>query len=212
MIATKLKKLSILLLSVLSLTTFTTSCGGEGNVNIPGVKGPNLNILEDNLIVSMVLENVEIMAGGTYKVPKYKSSYIMFNPNLEGPGSVLSFTVSLDDLFDDDVKELDPKTLPGGRMIPGVAAGALPAVAFSVEKLKNVAFYVGPKIFGIWVPLPKMELYGFGWTSAYKIGSRRVGSVSLFGKDENGENSGFFLALSVKSAAERKLKKISEKY
>ncbi len=206
------KRLLVLFFTVVGLSTFTTSCGGEGNVSIPGVQGPNINILEDNLIVSMVMENVNLIGGATYKVPKYKNSYIMFNPNLEGPGAVLSFTVSLDDLFDDDVTELDPKTLPGGRMIPGVAAGALPAVAFSVEKLKNMAFYVGPKIFGIWVPLPKFDLYGFGWTQQYKVGSRRVGNISLFGKDANGENAGFFLALSVKSSQEKMLKRQAEKY
>ncbi|EQC47387.1 hypothetical protein [Bacteriovorax sp. Seq25_V] len=207
-----LKKKSLGVLTLLSLLFVSVSCGDSGNVSIPGVQGPNVNLLEDNLIVSMVLEDVEIMAGATYKVPKYKKSFLGLNPNLEGVGSVLTFTVSLDDIFSADVKELDPKTLPGGRMIPGVASGALPAVAFSVDSLKNMAFYVGPSIFGIWVPLPKFELYGFAWTKAFNVGEKRVGNVTLFGKDEEGNNSGFFLGLSVKSAYEKRLKSLSKKY
>ncbi|MFG1481439.1 hypothetical protein ABMA79_07480 [Halobacteriovorax sp. HFRX-2_2] len=206
-----LRKRLLTVVALLSFSFFSVSCG-EGNVDIPGVDGPNVNLLEDNVVVSMVLEDVSIMAGATYKVPKYKKSFIGLNPNLEGAGSVLTFTVSLDDIFSSDVNRLDPKTLPGGRMIPGVAAGALPAVAFTVEKVKNMAFYVGPKVFGIWVPLQNFNLYGFAWTKSFKAGDKRVGNISLFGQDENGENAGFFLALSVKSAYEKRLKKLSRKY
>lgn len=204
------KFVSVLVL--LGMTFFSISCG-SGNVTIPGVQGPNVNLLEDNIIISMVLEDVQLMAGATYKVPKYKKSFIGLNPNLEGPGTVLTFTVSLDDVFSSEVKELDPKTLPGGRMIPGVAAGALPAVAFTIEdKLKNAAFYVGPSIFGVFVPLPKFELYGFAWTKSFEAGGKRVGNISLFGKDQNGENSGFFIALSVKKAYEKKLKQRAKRF
>lgn len=206
----KSKLLSFITLAGLLLAS--ASCGDSGNVSIPGVQGPNVNLLEDNLIVSMVLEDVTLMAGATYKIPKYKKSYLGLNPNLEGVGAVLTFTVSLDDIFSSDVKELDPKTLPGGRMIPGVASGALPAVAFSVDSLKNMAFYVGPKIFGVWVPLNNFELYGFAWTKAFEVGGNRAGNITLFGKDENGENAGFFLGLSVKSAYEKRLKSLSKKY
>lgn len=200
-------------LTLLGLTFFSVSCG-EGNIVIPGVQGPNVNLLEDNIIVSMVLEDVTMMAGATYKVPKYNKSFVGLNPNLEGPGSVLTFTVSLDDIFSGDVQELDPKTLPGGRMIPGVASGALPAVAFTIkDKLKNTAFYVGPKVFGVWVPLPNFDLYGFAWTKAFKAGNKHVGNISLFGKDENGENAGFFLALSVsKSSQIKRLKRQAKRY
>lgn len=199
-------------LTLISMMVFSVSCGKAGDVSIPGVQGPNVSLLEDNLILSMVIEDMEIIAGATYKVPKYKSSFIGLNPNLEGAGAVLTFTVSLDDIFSAETKELDPKTLPGGRMIPGVAQGALPAVAFSVDSMKNMAFYVGPSIFGVWIPLPKFELYGFAWTKAFNVGDKRVGNITLFGKDENGENSGFFVGLSVKSAYEKRLKRLSEKY
>lgn len=207
-----LKNKFLKILTLTGLLIASVSCGNSGEVSIPGVQGPTVNLLEDNLVVSMVLEDVSIMAGATYKVPKYKKSYIGLNPNLEGVGAVLTFTVSLDDIFSSDVKELDPKTLPGGRMIPGVASGALPAVAFSVDSLKNMAFYVGPSIFGMWIPLPNFDLYGFAWTKAFTVGEKRVGNITLFGKDENGENAGFFLGLSVKQAYQEKLEKLSKKY
>jgi hypothetical protein len=209
-----LSKKLLTILTVIGLTFFT-SCGGEttGNVSIPGVKGPNVSLLEDNVIISMVMENVNVLVGATYQVPKYKNSFVGLNPNLEGAGSVLTFTVSLDDIFSSDVRELDPKTLPGGRMIPGVASGALPAVAFQLEDaLGNTAFYVGPKVFGIWVPLPSFNVYGLAVTHAFMVGDKRAGNLTLFGKDPEGNHSGFFLALSVNTVAEKRLKRLSKKY
>jgi len=209
MMQTMSKKL-LTIITLLGLSLVSVSCG-EGNVTIPGVQGPNVTLLEDNIVVSMVLEDVALLAGATYKVPKYNNSYIGLNPNLEGPGAVLTATVSLDDIFSADVQQLDPKTLPGGRMIPGVAAGALPAVAFKIEeKLGNTVFYVGPKVFGMWIPLPKFELYGFAWTKSFTAGSKRVGNISLFGKDQTGDNSGFFIALSVNTKNKRRLKNLAE--
>lgn len=208
-----IKKNVLTLLTICGLAMFSVSCG-DGNVSIPGVDGPNVHLVEDNVIISMTMQDLYMDLGATYYIPKYPNSSISLAPAIDGMGSVLQFNVSLDDMFSSDVQELDPKTLPGGRMIPGVAEGALPAVAFSLEdKMKGVAFYVGPKIFGIWIPLPKFEIYGLSWTKAFSAGSKRVGSISMFGKNMDGEHSGFFLALSTKTAYEqKKLKKLSKKY
>ena len=105
---------------------------------------------------------------------------------------------------------LDPLSLPGGRAIPGVSEGALPAVAFSIDKLKNMAFYVGPKIFGIWIPLKKLDLQGAMITTRFYTGETRVGNLSLVGSDQNGENAGFFLALSVSSSQKRRLERVAD--
>ncbi len=199
---------------LLSLSLFFTSCGsGTSGLNqsIPGVNGPTVNLVGDNILIDIVFENLKVEGGARYAIPKYPNSYLELAPDLESDGTILAFSVSLDDILGDGVKRLDPLSLPGGRAIPGVSSGALPAVAFSIDKLKNVAFYVGPKVFGIWVPLNKLDLQGAMITTRFYTDSKRVGNLSLVGADANGENAGFFLALSVNSSQKRSLERVADR-
>ncbi len=210
------RSLKTLFLSlILSLNFFLTSCGdgtSGRNVAIPGVRGPKVLLVEDNILIDIVFENLKIQGGARYAIPKYPNSYLELAPDLESDGSILAFSISLDDILGDNAQRLDPLTLPGGRPIPGVAAGVLPAVAFSVESLRNMAFYVGPKVFGVWVPLKKLDLGGAILTSRFYTGSKRVGNISLVSSDTNGENAGFFLALSVSNSQKNALERQAEKF
>ena len=195
----------------LSLAILLASCGdgtSTRNLDIPGVNGPSVVLLGDNILIDVVFENLIIEGGGRFPIPKYVNSYMEISPDLESNGTLVSFSVSLDDIFG-GVNQLDPLSLPGGRPIPGVSGGTLPAVAFSVEKLKNVAFYIGPKIFGLWIPLPSYNVAGAILTTRFYTGSTRVGNLSLVGNDENGENSGMFLALTVSSYGAKYLKRVA---
>ena len=196
-----------------SLSLIFTSCGSgtsSKNLSIPGVDGPKVNLVGDNIVIDIVFENLKVEGGARYAIPKYPSSYVELAPDLESDGTILAFSVSLDDILGDGVTRLDPLSLPGGRAIPGVSEGALPAVAFSIDKLKNMAFYVGPKIFGIWIPLKKLDLQGAMITTRFYTGETRVGNLSLVGSDQNGENAGFFLALSVSSSQKRRLERVAD--
>jgi len=200
---------------LITLSLLVTSCGSGTsgkNMSIPGLNGPNVVLLGDDILINVVFENMTIEGGARYNIPKYPNSYVEIAPDLESDGTLMAFSVSLDDIFGDNVKQLDPLTLPGGRAIPGVSSGTLPAVAFSIEKFKNVAFYIGPKIFGIWIPLSKLNMPGAMITTRFYTGSKRVGNLSLVGEDSNGENAGFFLALTVSSYQERLLKKQAKRY
>ncbi|EQC43109.1 hypothetical protein [Bacteriovorax sp. DB6_IX] len=200
---------------LISLSVILTSCGSGTsgkNFNIPGVDGPNVVLLGDDILINVVFENMTIEGGARYAIPKYPNSYVEIAPDLESEGTLMAFSVSLDDIFGDSVKRLDPLTLPGGRAIPGVSSGTLPAVAFSIEKFKNVAFYIGPQIFGVWIPLKKLNMPGAMITTRFYTGSKRVGNLSLVGEDANGENAGFFLALTVSSYQERLLKRQAKRY
>ena len=55
---------------------FTTSCGKNdaSNIQIAGVKGPTVTLLQDNLMISAVFENVNLDGGLRYNIPKYKYS------------------------------------------------------------------------------------------------------------------------------------------
>ncbi len=200
---------------LITLTILLTSCGSGTsgkNLKINGLKGPSVVLLGDDILIDVVFENMTIEGGARYNIPKYPNSYVEISPDLESDGTLLAFSVSLDDVFGDKVSQLDPLTLPGGRAIPGVSSGTLPAVAFSIEKFKNVAFYIGPKVFGIWVPLKKVGMPGAMITTRFYTGSKRMGNLSLVGEDQNGENAGFFLALTVSSSAKRLLKKQAKRY
>lgn len=200
------------LAAIASMSILFTSCGSgtsSQNLQIPGLNGPTVNLVGDNILIDIVFENLTVEGGARYAIPKYPNSYIEISPDLESNGTLMAMSVSLDDIFGDSVKQLDPLTLPGGRAIPGVSSGTLPAVAFSIEKFKNMAFYIGPKIFGIWVPVSKLNMSGAIITTRFYTGSTRVGNLSLVGEDANGENAGFFLALTVSSSQKAALQNVA---
>lgn len=207
-----------LLKSLIMATTFTlvaffyTSCGEESalNVTIPGVDGPKVVLNEENVLVSMVLENVSIEGGLRFAIPKYPNSYLEVSPDFETSGMLVAFSLNLKDVFSAEVSNLDPQRLPGGRALPGVAAGSLPAVAFSIEQLKNVAIYVGPQILGVFVPVD-LPFDNTILTSKFYSGDKRIGNLSIVGKDVNGENDGVFLMLNISKKQEKKLKKYIKK-
>ncbi len=211
----KVSKTRNLLLSALILVAaaFGTSCGeGQSQLAIPGVQGPNLTLQQDQILITMVFENLQLEGGFRYNIPEYTNSYIAIEPDLQTTGTLMSINVSLQDVFNGDLQLLPPQSLPGGRNLPGVSTGRLPAVAFSIPKWKNMAFYLGPKFFGVFIPV-KLDIGTNNIVTArYYSGKVRAGNISLVGADENGENSGFVLLLDLSSSVKRRLKKVANKY
>jgi hypothetical protein len=200
-----LVSLMLLLTSVLA-----TSCGsckegdecGTSNLEVPGIQGPHMSLNGDNVLISMVIEAIELEGGLRYGIPKYPKSYIEISPDLESNGTLMAISVSLDDIFGGGLNQLDPQRLPGGRALPGVKSGALPAVAFSIEKFHGMAFYIGPEVFGVFVPLGLGIENGIV-TARYYVNGKNAGLLSIVGKDTNGENSGLLLMLNMKGWTSR---------
>jgi hypothetical protein len=192
---------------------FATSCGsGSGsNIQIAGMKGPTVTLMQDNLLISMVFENLQMDGGLRYNIPKYNYSYLEVSPDLQSAGTLMSISISLKDLINGGLDQLDPQKLPGGRNLPGVAAGALPAVAFSIEKFHNMSFYLGKDVFGIFVPA-KVGVDGAIASFRYYISQQRAGTISLVGNDEKGENAGVLLMLDMKGQAKSNLMKVYKQY
>lgn len=192
----------------------STSCGdsGESKLEIPGVNGPTVKLAEDNLLISAVFENIELEGGLRYAIPKYKNSYIEISPDLESSGTLMAISIALSDVLGGDVLALPPQQLPGGRPLPGVSTGSLPAVAFSIPNWKNMAFYVGPKFFGVFAPTDLDIGVNSIITARYNVNSKRAGNISMVGKDENGENSGFLLLLDLNATTKSRLKRVMRKY
>lgn len=124
----------------------------------------------------------------------------------------MAINISLKDVFNTGLQTLDPQTLPGGRALPGVAGGRLPAVAFSIEKFRGVSFYLGPKLFGVFLPLKNLGIGNSIITARYFTGSNRIGNISLVGQDANGENSGLLLMLDMSTGVQAQLKSYSQKF
>ena len=209
--ATMTKTKSLLVaMCLVAAGIFSTSCGnGENgaNLQVPGVKGPTLTLVEDQLLISAVFENLQLEGGLRYAIPEYPGSYIEIGPDLESNGTLMSVQVSLKDLLDTNLHQLDPKALPGGRALPGVPSGRLPAVAFTIEAFENMSFYLGPKFFGVFFPT-KVDI-GMNniITARYYGGKVRAGTLSMVGPDENDENSGFLLLIDMQSKVAEKIKK-----
>ncbi len=206
------KKIIFSFLMILSLG-FVSSCGNNSgkNIEIAGLKGPTVSLLQDNLLVSVVFENLQMDGGLRYNIPKYKYSYLEVSPDAESNGTLMVISISLQDLVGGGLDQLDPQKLPGGRNLPGVASGALPAVAFSIEKFNNMSFYLGKDVFGIFLPT-QVGVDGAIASFRYYIGSKAAGTISLVGNDTNGENSGVLLMLNINHEAKKIMKKLEKKY
>jgi hypothetical protein len=208
------KSKSLLLTLLIGLSLISTSCvDGEGgtNIEIPGVDGPKLTITDDNLMIAMVFENIQLEGGLRYNIPKYPNSHIEISPDLQSEGTLMALSISLDDVFNLDLGTLDPQKLPGGRPLPTVSTGKLPAVAFSIEKFHGMVFYVGPEVFGVFIPA-NLDFQGGMLTSRFYAMGKRAGTLALVGTDENDENSGLLMLLDLKGSTKARLKKLSEKY
>ena len=206
---------SLMLSTVIAIGLVTTSCGSGSsakNIAIPGVQKMKVQLVQDNVLISLVAESLHLEGGLRYNIPKYPNSYLEISPDFQSDGTLLAISVSLDDIFSDKLKGLDSLTLPGGRPLPGVATGTLPAVAFSVEKFKNMAFYLGPKVFGVFIPLKKLGIGNSIITARYYSDSDRIGNISLIGEDQNGENAGILLLLDMSQAQVKQLQKLAKKH
>lgn len=209
------KSKTLLLTSVLAVGVLTTSCGSgtsAKNIDIPGVEKMKVNLLQDNVLISMVVDGIQLDGGLRYNIPKYPNSYLEISPDLQSNGTLMAISVSLDDIFNDKLQKLDPLTLPGGRALPGVAGGKLPAVAFSIEKFKNMAFYLGPNVFGVFVPVKGLDIGSSMITARYYSDDTRIGNITLVGQDDNGENGGFLLLLDMNKSQLAQLKKLAKKH
>lgn len=210
-----LKKWKTYLVATLALFTlgFTTSCGNNStsNIQIAGVQGPHVSLLQDNLQISMVFENVQLDGGLRYNIPKYKYSYLEISPDLQSNGTLMSISISLKDIVEGNLDQLDPQKLPGGRNLPGVAGGSLPAVAFSIEKFHNMSFYLGKNVFGIFVPAT-VGVDGAIASFRYYMNQKAAGTISLVGNDDKGENAGILLMINLTGTTKAKMMNIYKKY
>ena len=197
----------LVLSSLLTLGLFSTSCGNgtsAANIKIPGVSKSAITLNNDSVLIAFVFDGIQLDGGLRYNIPKYPNSYLEISPDLQSSGTLMSINIALKDVAGSLIQTLDPQALPGGRALPGVASGRLPAVAFTIAKFKGMSFYVAPKLFGVFIPLNNLGIGSSIITARYYVSSTRVGNISLVGADANGENSGLLLMLDLSSSTAQK--------
>lgn len=178
--------------------------GGKGqNVVIQGVTGPTVAYVNGDFTMSVGLANVTLDGGLRIPIPKFPNSYLEVGPDLQSNGILISVGLSATDLANivhGNIVLLDPQSLPGGRPLPGVAQGTLPSIAVEVPKWDHMVFYVGPTVFGLFVPV-KLGMQNYiGTFRFYDNSGNNVGNISLVGEDTAGKNSGFLLLIPLKGA------------
>ncbi len=189
----QLKKVAVASLAVLVAASLT-GCGGAGtgmNPKIDGITGPDVEVVNGRVVVSMVFNNLSVSGGATIPIPKYPNSSVQFGPDFQSGGALLQLTVSVTDFLGNKGQGFNPQTLPGGRPLPSVAAGSLPAVALQIPQLANSVLYVGPEVIGLFVPFNKLDLSGSILSFRFhNKKSEPVGIIALVGSDAQGKNAG----------------------
>lgn len=192
---------------------FLSSCGNDStrNIDIPGVTGPIFKMDQDNVVILTNFEAIAMDGSLKYNIPKLKYSMIDISPGLDSQGTDLTVSLSLKDLFENKNLILENQFLPGGRNIPGVFTGKLPAIAFSIENFKGMKIYLSDEYFGIFYP------HDLGISQAiasfrYYQSKKAIGTISLIGSDDHDENAGILLLIKLDDSIKKQLEKIHKKY
>lgn len=165
------------------------------NYQIEGVTGPNLEIVNGYVQLSFVFHNIFIEGGAVIPIPKYPGSSIQVGPDFFSNGTLLVLTVAISD-FLGNTTPLPSQALPGGRPLPSIASGALPAIAIAIPQLANTVLYFGPKVIGFFFPLKSLDTAGTILTFRfYDKSGKNSGILSVVGADTNGKNAGILVLL-----------------
>jgi len=182
----------------LTAAVLISGCNAENGSNtaIDGVDGPHVTVSNGYVVTSMVFKNLSVEGGATLPIPNFSGSSISIGPDFQSAGTLLTLNLSVAEFWDNQDLQLDPHTLPGGRPLPTVSTGSLPAIAVVVPQLSNTVLYLGLDVIGFFVPF-KLDTSGvIISTQFYNSEKVKVGTLSLVGADSNGENSGLLLLLS----------------
>ena len=191
----------------LAMSLFFVSCKTPtGPVQIPGVKGPNIEIVDQSMVISLDFETISFEFGGTFDIPKITGSTVGVNPSLDTGGTLLQISLDMNQITNGNIILEDAASLPGGRPLPGIREGKLPSVAMTVPKFKDMTFYLSKKVFGIFIPFK----VGINDIITYRlvVKERFIGTISLVGQDENGQNSGALMLINLTRSNKALLQKL----
>lgn len=191
----------------LGLTTaLAVSCGSQPELpKIQGVSGPFFNVLDGKVLVSMTLQNVEIMGGVRLPLGKMQNSSVEVSPAQDG-GTLFQVAMDLKDVEGTDWTLVDPHALPDGRPLPGIVGGQLPAFAVTVPQLADTTVYASQKVVGFFLPF-KMNVQAIA-TFSIVLNGKKYGNLSLVGTDSSHTDSGLLILINLSAANKAELKKL----
>lgn len=193
---------------IMATLFFSSSCGQSGrNPRIEGVRGPFFDLSSDYVLMSMQFEKINLNGGA--RVPFMKKSFVDVVPAQDGEGTMMQIALHIEDIESEDFRFAPPQTLPGGRPIPGIIGGQLPAVAVNVPSFADTTFYIGPKVLGAFVPV-KLETNLSGSFRLWQ-GNKSIGLLHLIGQDENQENAGMAIMINWSKEEAKILKRMMRK-
>ena len=192
---------------VLGLTAaFAVSCGSQPELpKIEGVAGPFFNVMDGRVLVSMTLQNVEIIGGLRLPLGKLQNSSVEVTPAQDG-GTLFQVAVDIADIEGTNWNLVDPHALPDGRPLPGIVGGQLPAFAVTIPQLADTTVYASQKVFGFFLPF-KMNVQAIA-TFSIVMNGKKFGNLSLVGTDANHTGSGLLTLINLSAAGKKELKRL----
>lgn len=185
-----------------------TSCGEQPKLpEITGIKGPLFNLSNGQLLITVKLLRANLNAGARLPIPKTKNSFLEVTPNLIETGTLLVFTLDVEDLRSLNVGFGEGNTLPDGRPIPGVPTGTLENSLRADTEILDMSFYYHKDLFGIFIPI--------GWDTrglqgSYKIfiSNKEIGVLGAVASDASGHGAGITLFLKLNQLKDKQLQKM----
>ena len=180
-----------------------TSCGKEAKLpEIPGVKGPQFNVMDGKVLVTVKLIRANLEIGAKVPIPKTKSSFFEVSPNLLDGGTMAVFHLDVEDLKNMNIGIGDGNTLPDGRAIPGIPGGTLEDSLRADTELLDISFYFHKSLFGFYIPLG-WNTNGFGGYWNVVIDGKNIGLLGAVSSDELGHGAGIMLFLRLEQLKDR---------
>ena len=197
-------KMMILTLALL----VATSCGNSPKLpEIPGVKGPVFNLLDGKVLVTVKLLRANLNVGARVPIPKTKASSFEVSPNLEDGGTLVVFSLDIEDLKDMNIGVGDGNTLPDGRAIPGIPGGTLTDSLRVDTELLDMSFYFHKSLFGFYIPLG-WNTNGFGGYWNVVINDKNIGLLGAVSSNDQGHGAGFILFLRLQQLKSKEFQKL----
>ncbi|HBQ20579.1 MAG: hypothetical protein A2Z91_07330 [Deltaproteobacteria bacterium GWA2_38_16] len=160
----------------------------------PKIKLPNVKVtFGDPVTLSLPLSGQEITVGAKLDVPDLEGAFVELIPQIGNVPATVFLSVPAK-VFDNPAFRLrDPGTLPGGRPLPKVAEGKLPAVALEVPQWNNIVFYLGLEVAGLFAPTTGKEPDVQLTLPISDNSGRNIGFITRI-PQENGANGGYFVS------------------
>ncbi len=197
-------KMMILTLALL----VATGCGNSPKLpEIPGVKGPLFNLLDGKVMVTVKLLRANLNVGARVPIPKTKASSFEVSPNLEDGGTLVVFSLDIEDLKDMNIGVGDGNTLPDGRAIPGIPGGTLSDSLRVDTELLDMSFYFHKSLFGFYIPLG-WNTNGFGGYWNVVINDKNIGLLGAVSSNDQGHGAGFILFLRLQQLKSKEFQKL----